>query len=325
MRLLRTALLALALTGTTAAEATYSIVARDPATGEMGVAVQSHWFSVGTVVTWAEAGVGAVATQSLADPAYGPRGLDLMRTEMSAEDALRALLEADDASAVRQVAMIDDDGNVAAHTGDRCIAAAGQIVGINFSVQANLMVSDNIVPAMAHAFEETSGDLAARMMAALTAAQEAGGDIRGKQSAAMLIVKGEGSGRPWADRTLDLRVEDHAEPIEELARLLDVHRAYDSMNRGDVAIEHGDMVLAGQEYARAASLLPGNPEVLFWQAVTLATAGHVAESIPIFQTVFGQGEEWVEVLRRLQPAGIIPATPEGKALVDQIILEARID
>lgn len=325
MRLLRTALLAFALTGVTAAEATYSIVARDRATGEMGVAVQSHWFSVGTVVTWAEAGVGAVATQSLADPAYGPRGLDLMRTGLSATDALRALLEADAASAVRQVAMIDDEGNVAAHTGDRCIAAAGQIVGLDFSVQANLMVSDNVVPAMAHAFEETSGDLATRMMAALAAAQEAGGDIRGKQSAAMLIVKGEGTGRPWADRALDLRVEDHAEPIAELARLLDVHRAYESMNRGDVAIEHGDMALAGEEYARAAELLPGNPEVLFWQAVTLATAGHVAESIPIFQNVFGQGEEWVEVLRRLQPAGIIPATPEGQALVDQIILEARID
>ena len=195
---------------------TYSIVARDPATGELGVAVQSHWFSVGSIVTWAEAGIGAVATQSFVDPSYGKLGLDLMRAGRSAPDALKALLAGDEGRDVRQVAMIDAQGRVAAHTGSKDIPAAGHIVGKDYSVQANLMLNDKVWPAMSRAFEAAKGDLAERMMAALDAAQEVGGDIRGKQSAALIVVTGKPTGKPWADRVFDLRVDDSADPLKEL-------------------------------------------------------------------------------------------------------------
>ena len=187
---------------------TFSIVARDPATGELGVAVQSHWFSVGSIVAWAEAGVGAVATQSFVDPSYGKNGLDLMRSGKSAPDSLRELLAKDEGREVRQVAMIDAQGRVDGFTGKNDIQAAGHIVGTNFSVQANLMLNDKVWPAMARAFENSKGDLAERMLAALDAAQLAGGDIRGKQSAALIVVTGKPTGQAWKDRTFDLRVDD---------------------------------------------------------------------------------------------------------------------
>jgi uncharacterized Ntn-hydrolase superfamily protein len=301
---------------------TFSIVARDPATGEMGVAVQSHWFSVGSIVTWAEAGVGAIATQSFVDPAYGPRGLQLMKSGLTAEQALEALLLVDDGRDVRQVAFIDTKGNVAAHTGSKCIEAAGHQVGDGYSVQANMMLNDKVVPAMAKAYETAEGDLADRMMAALEAAQSVGGDIRGKQSAAMLIVKPESTGRSWADRVLELRIEDAPDPITELKRLLTVHRAYDHMNAGDLAVEHGDLDLAMAEYGAAAELLPGNLEVEYWAAVTLATNGGLDQALPVFQRVFAADPNWVELTRRLLKPGIIPDTPEGQALVTQIVAVA---
>jgi len=200
--------------------ATYSIVARDSATGELGVAVQSHWFSVGAVVPWAEAGVGAVATQSFIDPSYGALGLDLMRAGKSAPEALAALLAADAQRDVRQVGMVDARGRVARHTGRLCIPAAGDQAGAQYVVQANLMERATVWPAMARAFEAATGDLAERLMAALEAAEAEGGDIRGRQSAALLVVKAHSTGRPWADRRFDLRVEDHPEPLPELRRLL---------------------------------------------------------------------------------------------------------
>lgn len=298
---------------------TFSIVARDAATGEMGVAVQSHWFSVGSIVTWAEAGVGAIATQSFVDPAYGPRGLELMRSGLTAKQALEALLLVDAGRDVRQVAFIDVSGNVAAHTGAACIESAAHHVGDGYSVQANMMLNDRVVPAMAEAYEATQGDLAERLMAALEAAQAAGGDIRGRQSAAMLIVKGESTGRPWADRVLELRIEDHPTPIAELRRLLRVHRAYEHMNAGDVAIEHSDPELAMAEYGRAAELLPDNLEVQYWAAVTLATSGKLEQALPIFRSIFAADPNWVELTRRLGKPGIIPDTPEGRALVEQIV------
>src|SRR5678816_106520 len=198
---------------------TYAIVARDPATGEIGVAVQSHWFSVGSVVPWAEAGVGAVATQSLVDPAYGPLGLDQMRMGRSGPDALKGLLAGDEGREVRQVAMIDSQGRIAAHTGAKCIAEAGMIVDEEhqFSVEANLMANDRVWPAMAQAYRSARGDLADRMLAALDAAQAAGGDIRGRQSAAILIVNPTGTGKQWIDRKFDLRVEDHTEPLKAVS------------------------------------------------------------------------------------------------------------
>ncbi len=298
---------------------TYSIVARDEATGQMGVAVQSHWFSVGSIVTWAEAGVGAIATQSFVDPAYGPRGLELMKSGLSAEQALDALLLVDEGRDVRQVAFVDTSGRVAAHTGAKCIEAAGHHVGEGFSVQANMMLNDEVVPAMAKAYESTEGDLAERLMAALEAAQSVGGDIRGKQSAAMLIVKSESTGRSWADRVLELRIEDHPTPIVEMRRLLRVHRAYEHMNAGDLAVEHNDLELAMAEYGKAAELLPDNVEVQYWAAVTLATSGKLDQALPIFRTVFAADPNWVELTRRLIKPGIIPDTPEGHALVKWII------
>src|SRR5882672_4535371 len=219
---------------------TFSIVARDPVTGELGVAVQSHWFSVGTTVPWAESGIGAIATQSFVDPSYGKLGLELMRTGKSAPEALKALLAGDDGRDVRQVAMIDMQGRVDAWTGKNDIQAAGHIIGKNFSVQANLMLNEKVWPAMAQAFENTKGDLADRMLAALDAAQAVGGDIRGRQSAALIVVTGKPTGQAWKDRVFDLRVDDSAEPLKELRRLVTLQRAYNHMNAGDLAVEKKD-------------------------------------------------------------------------------------
>ncbi|MFQ5604635.1 MAG: DUF1028 domain-containing protein [bacterium] len=295
---------------------TYSIVARDPETGQLGVAVQSHWFSVGSLVTWAEAGVGAVATQSFVDVTYGPLGLDLMRAGRTAPQALEALKVADPHPEVRQVAMIDAQGNVAAHTGEKCIQDAGHFVGDNFSVQANLMLNAKVWPAMKEAFESAKGDLAERMLAALEAAQAVGGDIRGKQSAAILIVKGESSGRPWQDRVMELRIEDHPTPIKELRRLIKLHRAYEHMNQGDLAIEQNDMERALQEYAAAEALFPDNLEMKFWHAVSLVNADRLEESLPIFKQVFAGDKNWATLVPRLPLSGLLP---DKKPVIDKIL------
>jgi uncharacterized Ntn-hydrolase superfamily protein len=285
---------------------TYSIVARDPLTGEMGVAVQSHYFSVGPVVPWAEAGVGAVATQSLVDVSYGPLGLDLMRAGKTAQEALKALLAGDKNNAVRQVAMIDAQGNVAAHTGDKCIPAAGHIVGKNYSVQANLMLNDKVWPAMSKAFENTKGSLAERMLAALDAAQAQGGDIRGKQSAAILIVKGKSSGKPWQDKVLDLRVEDNPEPLKELRRLVKIAEAYHHSDLGDLALEKKDLKTALKEYAEARRLYPENVELEFWEATALVNNNRVDQSLPIFKDVFEKEPIWKELVKRLPSVDLLP-------------------
>lgn len=262
---------------------TFSIVARDPNTGELGVAVQSHWFSVGSIVTWAEAGVGAVATQSFVDPSYGKNGLDLMRSGKSAPDALKELLEKDEGREVRQVAMIDAQGRVDAWTGKNDIQAAGHIVGNNFSAQANLMLNDKVWPAMARAFESTKGDLAERMLAALDAAQAAGGDIRGRQSAAIIVVTGKPTGQAWKDRIFDLRVDDSPEPLVELRRLVKLQRAYNHMNAGDLAVEKKDNEGALREYGAAEKLVPSSAEMIYWHAVALVNMGRLEESLPLLR------------------------------------------
>ena len=284
---------------------TYSIVARNAATGEMGVAVQSHWFSVGSIVSWAEAGVGAVATQSFVDPAYGPLGLEMMRNGKSAQQALDGLLASDPGQAVRQVAMLDAKGNVAAHTGKKCIPSAGHITGEQFSVQANLMANDAVWPAMAKAYREAKGELADRMLAALDAAQAAGGDIRGKQSAAILVVSGTPTGKSWVDRKIDLRAEDHPEPLKELSRLVSVHRAYERMNNGDLAVEKGDIEGALREYRAAERLLPNNVEVQYWSAVSLVNAGRLSEALPLFKAVFARDPAWAELTSRLPKVDLL--------------------
>jgi uncharacterized Ntn-hydrolase superfamily protein len=285
---------------------TFSIVARDPRTGELGVAVQSHWFAVGPIVPWAEAGIGAIATQSFVDPNYGRLGLELMRAGKSAPETLKALLAGDEAPEVRQVAVIDADGQVVAHTGSKCVADAGHIVGNGYSVQANLMLNDKVWPAMAHAFESTTGDLADRMMAALDAAQDAGGDIRGKQSAALIVVKAKSSGRPWADRVYDLRVDDSAEPLKELRRLIVLQRAYNHMNAGDLAVEQKDNEAALREYSGASRLVPDNAEMIYWHAVALVNMGRVDSALPLFSKVFAMDSKWATLTSRLPKAGLLP-------------------
>lgn len=284
---------------------TFSIVARDTATGEMAIGVQSHWFSVGTLVSWGKSGVGVVATQSFINPAFGPEGLELMENGISAKDALNQLIEADAGRDFRQLALLDVNGSVASYTGAKCVQSAFQIVGDNFAVQANMMLNDKVVPAMEKAFLENPHlPLAERVVKVLIAAQEAGGDIRGKQSAALLVV-GPEKVAEWLDKKVNLRVDDHPNPLIELRRLLFVHRAYDHMNKGDLAVEHGNMLLALKEYAAAEEMQPENFEMKYWKAVTMANNGMLEEALPIFKIVFANDTNWREMTKRLPVSGLL--------------------
>jgi uncharacterized Ntn-hydrolase superfamily protein len=294
---------------------TYSIVARDPATGEMGAAAQSHWFAVGATVSWAEAGVGAIVTQAMANVSFGPRGLDLLKQGQTAPEVLAELLKADDGRDLRQVAIVDTQGRVAAHTGQKCMAAAGHYAGDNFSVQANMMLRDTVWPAMVHAFEQSRGPLAERMVTALEAAEAEGGDIRGKQSAAILVVKGQSTGEIWADRLIDLRVEDHPEPALELKRLLRIFRAYEYMNQGDLTLEKNDTDGAFKAYSAAEAMAPDNLEIKFWHAISLANLNRLAEALPIFQEVFAQNDQWAMLIERLPPTGTLKMSQEDLARI----------
>ncbi len=294
---------------------TYSIVARDSLTGEMGVAVQSHWFSVGSVVTWAEAGVGVVATQSFVEVSYGPLGLELIRGGKTANQALEALLQIDENRDVRQVAMIDINGNVATHTGENCIREAGHYRGAQFSAQANMMEKGTVWKAMADAYGKTNGDLLEKLMRALEAAQNEGGDIRGRQSAAILIVPGEKSGQSWKDKIVDLRIEDHPEPIKEMRRLVKIHRAYANMNSGDEALANNKIAEAFKYYSKAAELYPESLEIKYWTAITLAQTGKVEEAIPLLKEIFEKDPNWIELTKRLPEAGLLP---DDKELLEQL-------
>lgn len=279
---------------------TFSIVARDSLTGEMGVAVQSHWFSVGTAVSWAEAGIGAVATQSFVNKSFGIRGLALLKQGFDAQQALDSLLKEDEGREVRQVAIVDAKGNVATHTGSGCIQYAGHIQGSQFSVQSNMMLGNQVPNAMAAAYTKTAGKpLAERMLAALEAAQAAGGDIRGQQSAAIIIVPGQSAGKPWDERTVDLRVEDNPAPVKELTRLYKVQVAYEHMNKGDLAVEKNDMTTAMNEYNAAMKMIPGNLEMQYWTAITLANNKQLAKALPMLKKIFDRDKNWKELTRRL--------------------------
>lgn len=299
---------------------TYSIVAVDSATGEIGAAVQSHWFSVGSIVTWAEAGVGAVATQSFVNVSFGPRGLELLKDGKTPQQALDLLLSEDEAREFRQVALIDAEGNTAAFTGSKCIPEAGHTHKKYFSVQANLMLKNTVWHAMETAFLNTEAPLAERLVAALEAAQAEGGDIRGQQSAALLVVRGESTGKVWEDRLIDLRVEDHPEPVQELKRLLRVFRAYEHMNAGDVAIEKGDEERALREYSAAQKMFPANLEMKYWHAVSLVNIGRLEEALPLFKEVFQNDSNWKTLTPRLVPVGLLNVSePE----LEQILNVAR--
>jgi uncharacterized Ntn-hydrolase superfamily protein len=303
--------------------ATYSIVARDSMTGEIGVAVQSHWFSVGSIVTWAEAGVGAVATQSFVEPAYGPLALELMRMGRSGPEALRALTSTDKDSSVRQVAIIDAQGRVAAFTGNRAIHAAGHRMGAQYSVQANLMEKATVWPAMARAYETTRGDLAERLLAALEAAEREGGDIRGRQSAAILIVAPKSTGKQWVDRKFDLRVEDHADPVGELRRLVTMARIYQKMNEGDELVTKNDFPAAVRAYGVATSILSDqatNGEAAFWTGISLASAGRIPEALPYLSRAYAVDRRWAELVPRLPAAGLLPNNP---AMIERLVTGMR--
>jgi uncharacterized Ntn-hydrolase superfamily protein len=284
---------------------TYSIVAIDKRSGEMGVAVQSHWFSVGSVVTWAEAGVGVIATQAFAQVSYGPLGLALMKGGNTAQQALKSLLATDPRPEMRQVAMLDVHGRVAVHTGQRCLPEAGHISGRGFTVQANIMRNKRVWKAMAESFRQSKGSLAERLMLALESAERAGGDLRGRQSAAILVVKVGGSSMPWQDRVVDLRVEDHPRPLDELRRLLKIHGAYVHANNGDALMEKGEIEGALEEYGKSADLYPENVELRFWQAVTMLNHGRAEESLELLKRVFRANEDLRVLLRSLPSAGLL--------------------
>ncbi|WP_044403930.1 DUF1028 domain-containing protein [Lacinutrix sp. Hel_I_90] len=289
---------------------TYSIVARDSVTGDIGVAVQSHWFSVGSVVTYGKAGVGVVATQSLVNPMYGPKGLELMAEGKAPQEALNLLLETDTGNAYRQVAFLDVNGNVATHTGDLCIEAAGHKQGKNFSVQANMMLNNTVWTAMASAFESTKGDLSTRILAALKAAENEKGDIRGKQSAAILIVKGKATGNSWEDTIMDLRVEDNENPIQELERLVTIHKAYDFMNKGDLAMEKGDTKAAESLYLNAQKLFPENIEMKFWYAINLLNNKQYEKARPVLKEIYKADKNWKTLTSRLVKSKLLVISAE---------------
>ena len=278
---------------------TYSIVARDGETGEFGVAVQSHYFQVGPVVPWAIAGVGAVATQSMVNVSFGPLGLDYMRAGYTAQQALKALLAGDTEPEGRQVALVDANGTVAVHTGAKCIPAAGHKTGAGFSVQANLMEKDTVWDAMHEAYLASKEPLAERMMAALEAAEKEGGDIRGKQSAAMLVVTGKPTGRPWEDRVIELRVEDAPDPLVELRRLLRIKRAYLALGDSERAADGGDQAAAAAGLQTALRLAPEMVEISFWGGLGLAQAGQLDSGCDLMMTAVRKDRRWIETLHRL--------------------------
>ena len=277
---------------------TYSIVALDPSTGELGAAVQSHWFSVGSLCTCARPGVGAVATQSVVEPAHGPHALDRLQDGASAHDALAELIAADPLGAVRQVGVVDAEGGVAVHTGAHCIPCAGDALGAHWSCQANMMAGETVPAAMSAAFEHAEGDLADRLLAALHAAEGEGGDVRGRQSAALVVVPAEGE--PWQTR-VDLRVDDHQDPLAELGRLLRLQRAYELAGQGDALMGGGQPVEAGALYRRAAELAPESDELLFWAGLALAHSGDLDAGVDAVRRAIAVHAGWATLLERLSP------------------------
>ena len=295
---------------------TYSIVAYDKENNQMGVAVQSHYFGVGAVVTWAEPGVGAVATQSIVDVSYGPLGLSLMKAGKSAQQTLKGLLSADNTPEVRQVAMVDANGIIASHTGDKCIAEAGYKIGDGYSAQANIMLKNTVWDKMGEAYEKTDGELADRLLAALDAAQKEGGDLRGKQSAAIMIVSIDPVGNVYLDRPYNLRVEDSPEPLKELRRLVYIAKAYNHVSRGDdyLAENHYDNAL--EQYKIGMQMLPENVELRFWYATTLVLVDKLEESLPEFKWVFKREPIWKKLVPRLAESDFLP---DDKKIIKKIL------
>lgn len=286
--------------------ATYSIVARDAATGQLGVAVQSCYVAVGAAVIWGEAGVGVVATQSFANIDFGPEGLAMMRDGVAAADALRRLLEGDPQRETRQAALLDARGRAAAHTGTACVAAAGHLVADGVSVQANMMTDDTVWPAMMTTYERATGDLAARLIAALEAAEARGGDIRGRQSAALLVVAGTRTEKPWQGRLFDVRVDDHPDPVAELTRVLRVKRAQNAQSRFVGAATAGRMDEAIGALRQATELAPESGETRLAAAMAASFQGRSDDARGILRDLFDAKPNLAEWMRRMIDAGYIP-------------------
>ena len=284
---------------------TYSIVARDPATGELGVAVQSHWFSVGSVVPWAESGIGAVATQSMAEPSYGPNALDLLRGGANARDALDELVRRDAGQAMRQVTVVDSHGEVAVHSGRCCIQFAGHESGRGFGCAANMMRREGVPQAMARAYSSASGDIPERLLAALDAAEATGGDVRGRQSAAMIVVRARDE--QWS-RSLELRVEDSESPLAELRRLVGLRHAYDLAERADELTAAGRREEAALLYRRSMDLAPANAELRFWGGLALVQLNERRAGLEAVQSAIEANPGLGELLNRLSPE-IAPSAP----------------
>lgn len=290
---------------------TYSIVARDEKTGQLGVGVQSHYFNV-SIVTWGESGVGVVATQSFVNKSFGIRGLELLKEGKSPEAALNELVSEDEGRDVRQVSILDAKGRVATHTGVKCIKHAGHKIGENFSVQANMMLSEKVWPLMAEAFENSKGlPLAERIVNSLEAAETVGGDIRGKQSANILIFRGEPIVDKWEEPMMDLRVDDHKEPLKEIRRLLTLYRAYEQGDKGDQAMEKGDIDGALECYKKGMEMVPDNLEMKYWTAVSLANSNKIDEALPLFKDVFKKYDNWRTLTERLPDVNLLKIEKEA--------------
>jgi uncharacterized Ntn-hydrolase superfamily protein len=294
-------------------------VARDPATGDLGIAVQSALFAIGTTVPWIEAGAGAIATQGFCEGGHGFHGLRLLREGRSATEALAALLSPDEGRDLRQLAIVDVEGRVAAHTGTRCFPMAGHVAGDGWAAVSSLARSSDVWPAMGRAFESAAGDLALRLLAALDAAEAAGGELRGRRSAALLVVRGASSGRPWMDGVFDVRVDDAPEPLVELRRLVALQTAYNHLNAAQKSLERGDLEGALVASRKASSMFPTIAELTYWPALVLVLSGRLEEALPGFREAFRREPAWVEVTRRLPAIGLLPDDPE---LIGRIVAGA---
>jgi uncharacterized Ntn-hydrolase superfamily protein len=295
---------------------TYSIVARDPETGRFGVAVQSHYLGVGPVVPWLEAGVGAIATQASVNVSFGPVGLEMLRAGHSADEVVAALLAGDEQAQVRQVGVVDGMGRGAAHTGAECIPACGHLVRDEFTVQGNLLERDTCWPAMAAAYERALAEgepFVERLLRAMEAAEAEGGDVRGRQSAAIMIVAAEARPAVWRGRLMDMRIEDHPDPVPELRRIVTMQLAYNLLD------EEGDAARAGtsasERYELARQMSPDAYELVFWRGVELATGGDVDAGRRELQIAFGADTRWRTTLQHLADARREGVTPELAALL----------
>jgi uncharacterized Ntn-hydrolase superfamily protein len=287
---------------------TYSIVARDPETGEMGVATQSQAFAVGNSVPFALPGHGVIATQSMAEPMYGSVGLDLLQGGFTAQEVLTALSSVDPHPQRRQVAVLGVNGDLAAYTGDQCVESAGHLIGDTCVALANMAASPLVWESMVERFENSGGPLAQRLLNALQAAEEAGGDFRGRRSAAIMVIRATTTGRPWHDAMVDLRVDDSTDPVAALADLLVTRARYQDVVRAFQQAIDGDPVTADRELDLLRPMDPvTEPDQLLWRAVVAALAGREDAAREMLTELASCAPQFLEAARRFGKAGLMPA------------------